>query len=193
MTEEFTYLVFYKPYGVLCDLTDSEGRPTLADYLPRFDVYPAGRLDLDSEGLLLLTNDGLLAHRLTDPIYEHSKTYWVQVEGAVTDAALLALEQGVEIKGGYSTRPAQVEVIAEPTLPPRAIPVMAQRQTSWLQIVLREGKKRQVRHMTAAVGFPTLRLVRIAIGGVLSLKNLAPGEWRALTPAEITALRQLVR
>jgi 23S rRNA pseudouridine2457 synthase len=184
-----TYIAFFKPYGVLTAFTDPEGRATLKDYVDIPDIYPAGRLDYDSEGLLFLTNDGALAHRLTDPDYNHPKTYLVQVEGEVTPEAIAAIEQGVTIKGGYQTRRCQAMQVPEPDLPPRAKPVTPHGPTSWLRVVLREGKKRQIRHMTAAVGFPTLRLVRVAMGPV-GLGSLQPGEWRALTEEEIRALKQ---
>ena len=186
----YRYLKFFKPYGVLTSFTDEEGRPTLKDYIPVPGVYAVGRLDLDSEGLMLLTDDGRLAHRLTHPRYEHPKTYLVQVEGIPTDEALGRLRRGVVIKG-ERTLPADVERLpAEPDLPPRAKPVTPHGPTAWLRIVLREGRKRQIRHMTAAVGYPTLRLVRVAIGP-LALDGLAPGEWRDLTREEVQKLRRL--
>jgi 23S rRNA pseudouridine2457 synthase len=188
--ENLVYVAFYKPYGVLTAFTDPDGRETLKAYVDVPDIYPAGRLDLDSEGLLLLTNDGSLAHRLTDPRYNHPKTYLVQVEGIPSAEALARLESGVEVKGRM-TRPSQAMVIPEPDLPPRSKPVTPHGPTTWLRIVLREGMKRQVRHMTAAVGLPTLRLVRAAIGPI-DLNNLQPGEWRYLTPAEVSTLKQLV-
>jgi 23S rRNA pseudouridine2457 synthase len=189
MPADFLYVAFYKPDGVLTAFTDPEGRETLKAYINLPEIYPAGRLDRDSEGLLLLTNDGGLAHRLTDPAFEHPKTYLVQVEGTPTPEALARLESGVEVKG-RRTRRSQAMVVPEPALPPRPRPVTPHGATAWLRIVLREGKKRQIRHMTAAVGLPTLRLVRIAIGPV-SLGDLLPGEWRALTPEEVSALKKL--
>jgi 23S rRNA pseudouridine2457 synthase len=188
--EKMVYVAFYKPYGVLTAFTDPDDRETLKKYVDVPDVYPAGRLDLDSEGLLLLTNDGRLAHRLTDPHYNHPKTYLVQVEGEPTQDALAKLESGVEIKGKM-TRRSQAMIVPEPDLPPRAVPITPHGPTTWLRIVLREGRKRQVRHMTAAVGYPTLRLVRVAIGPI-GLNELQPGEWRYLTPAEVSTLKQLV-
>ncbi len=170
-----------KPYGVLCQFTDAQGRPTLAAYVHAKDVYPAGRLDHDSEGLLLLTDDGRLAHRLTDPRHKQPKTYLVQVDGAVTADAVAALRRGVMLKDGM-TRPAEAHAIAEPDwLWPRNPPVRFRKAipTSWLRIVLREGRNRQVRRMTAAVGFPTLRLIRERIGEH-ALDGLAPGETRVL-------------
>lgn len=187
--ENYVYLAFYKPDGVLTAFTDPEGRETLKSYIDVPDVYPVGRLDLNSEGLLLLTNDGELAHRLTDPRYNHPKTYLVQVEGTPSNEQLAELESGVEVKG-IKTRRAQVLHVPEPNLPPRRKPVTPHGPTAWLRVVLREGKKRQIRHMTAAVGLPTLRLIRIAVGPVSSI-GLQPGEWRYLTPAEINALQQI--
>lgn len=187
--DEFIYIAFYKPYGVLTAFTDAEGRETLKKYIDIPDIYPAGRLDMDSEGLLLLTNDGGLAHHLTEPRYNHPKTYLVQVEGIPTEDALANLAGGVEVKG-EKTRRCQVMSVPEPDLPPRAKPVTPHGPSSWLRIVLREGKKRQIRHMTAAVGLPTLRILRIAIGPV-ALKDLQPGEWRNLTSAEVDALKSL--
>lgn len=189
--DALTYIAFYKPYGVLTAFTGEPGQETLKSYIDVPDVYPAGRLDMDSEGLLLLTNDGDLAHRLTDPRYNHPKTYLVQVEGIPTPEMLGKLEGGVEVKG-QKTRRAQVIVVPEPALPPRTKPVTPHGPTSWLRVVLREGKKRQIRHMTAAVGLPTLRLVRVALGP-LALGELQPGQWRTLSPAEVEAVRDLVR
>jgi 23S rRNA pseudouridine2457 synthase len=188
MGERIT-VAFYKPDGVMTAFTDPEGRETLKAYVDLPDIYPAGRLDLDSEGLLLLTSDGRLAHRLTDPAFQHPKTYLVQVEGIPDAQALARLESGVEVKGRL-TRRAQVVVAPGTDLPPRRKPVTPHGPTTWLRIVLREGKKRQVRHMTAAVGLPTLRLVRVAIGPI-GIGDLQPGEWRYLSPAEEEALRRL--
>ena len=170
-----------KPLGVLCQFTGNDGRPTLADYVPHKDVYPAGRLDHDSEGLLLLTDDGALAHRLTDPRHKQPKTYLVQVDGAIDDAALQALSRGVVLNDGL-TLPAQAEHAQEPAwLWPRDPPVRFRKSipTSWLSISLREGRNRQIRRMTAAVGFPTLRLIRVRIG-TYALDDLAPGQLRVL-------------
>jgi 23S rRNA pseudouridine2457 synthase len=183
------YLLLNKPYGVLCAFTDEEGRPTLADYVPVPGVYPAGRLDFDSEGLVLLTDDGWLIHRLSHPRYHHPKTYLVQVEGCPEAEALQGLRRGVTVKGKRTAK-ARVEPLAvAPDLPPREVPIRYRKSvpTSWLRIVLTEGRKRQVRHMTAAVGYPTLRLVRVALGPV-ELGDLAPGEWRPLTPGELDAI-----
>ncbi len=182
------YVLVNKPFNVLSSFTDPEGRATLADYVPVPGVYAAGRLDYDSEGLLLLTDDGGLVHRLTDPRHEQPKTYFVQLEGIVTEQAAEALRQGVLLRG-RRTRPAEAVLMADPGLPPRRVPVRAYHPTSWLKVVLREGQKRQLRRMTAAVGFPTLRLLRWAIGS-LTLQGLAPGAWRELTRAEVVRLRE---
>ncbi len=171
-----------KPYGVLCQFTDAAGRRTLADFVRQKDVYAAGRLDQDSEGLLLLTDDGELAHRLTDPRHKQAKTYLAQVEGELDAAALLALRRGMRLNDG-PTLPADAEHAAEPDwLWPRDPPVRYRKSipTSWLSLTLREGRNRQVRRMTAAVGFPTLRLIRVRIGEH-ALDGLASGETRHLS------------
>ena len=171
-----------KPYGVLCQFTDENGRRTLTDYVRQKDVYAAGRLDQDSEGLLLLTDDGGLAHRLTDPRHKQPKTYLVQVDGEIDEAALLALKKGVSLNDGL-TLPATAERIDEPHwLWPRDPPVRFRKHlpTSWLSLSIREGRNRQVRRMTAAVSFPTLRLIRVRIGDH-ALDGLAPGETRVLS------------
>ncbi len=191
MLKPCVVIAFYKPYGVLSAFTDMAGRPTLKDYIQVPDVYPVGRLDLDSEGLLLLSNDGDLIHRLTHPRHHVAKTYLVQVEGIITPEAVAALQRGVVIKG-RRTRRCQVVVIPEPELPPREKPVTPHGPTSWLRIVLFEGMKRQIRHMTAAVGFPTLRLVRIAVGPI-NLEGLLPGQWRFLSPLEVARLQEASR
>jgi len=170
-----------KPYGVLCQFRDPDGRPTLAEYVRQKDVYAAGRLDHDSEGLLLLTDDGALAHKLTDPRHKQPKTYLVQVDGQISDEAIAALRRGVTLNDG-PTLPAGAEHAAEPEwLWPRDPPVRFRKliPTSWLRITLREGRNRQVRRMTAAVGFPTLRLIRERIGPY-ALDGLAPGETRVV-------------
>jgi 23S rRNA pseudouridine2457 synthase len=185
------YLLLNKPYGVLCAFTDPEGRPTLADWVTVSNVYAAGRLDLDSEGLLLLTDDGWLIHRLGHPRYQHPKTYLVQVERVPDVNALAALRAGVLVKG-RRTAPARVELLTvEPALPPRSKPIRYRENvpTAWLRMVLTEGRKRQVRRMTATVGHPTLRLVRVGIGP-LKMGNLQPGKWRDLTAGELDALRE---
>ncbi len=186
------YILFYKPYGVLCQFTDDSAspRPTLKEYIDIPEVYSVGRLDFDSEGLLLLTNDGQLKHRLIDPQFEHARTYWVQVEGLPTAEALQKLRDGVTIQG-YRTKPAIAKLLdSEPDLPNREPPIRfrANIPTTWLELSLTEGKNRQVRKMTAAVGFPTLRLVRIAIAH-LRLGDLNVGQWRNLTQSELQELR----
>lgn len=184
------YLKFFKPFDVLTQFTDEGGRATLRDFIPVPAVYPVGRLDRDSEGLLLLTDDGPLAHRLTDPRHEHPKTYLAQVERIPDEPALAVLRRGVRLKDGM-TRPAEVELLAvEPELPERTTPIRFRKNvpTAWVRLVLREGRNRQVRRMTAAVGFPTLRLVRVASGRV-TLGQLQPGEWADLTAAERSELR----
>ena len=182
-------LAFNKPYGVLPCFTDPQGRPTLADYVPVTDVYAAGRLDLDSEGLMLLTSDGTLAHHITDPQHKLPKIYLVQVERIPNDEALENLRQGI-ILNGKATRPAEVHRLPEPPdFPERSVPIRYRKSvpTAWLQITLREGLNRQVRRMTAAVGHPTLRLIRIAIGPII-LGGLRPGESRALTQHELESI-----
>lgn len=171
-----------KPFGVLCQFTDRSVPPrrTLAEFGLPAGVYPAGRLDHDSEGLLLLTDDGALAHRITDPRHKQAKTYLVQVEGAPSEEQLKRLREGVDLNDGRSL-PAEAACIEPPPLWPRDPPVRFRRSVpdAWLRLAIREGRNRQVRRMTAAVGLPTLRLVRVAIGD-WSLDRLSPGEWRAL-------------
>ena len=173
-------ILFNKPFDVLSQFTDDGGRATLADFGLPAGVYAAGRLDRDSEGLLVLTDDGRLQARLADPRHRTEKTYLAQVEGRVTEAALTALRGGVVLKDG-PTRPARVREIAAPDLWPRVPPVRHRLTVpeAWIEIAISEGRNRQVRRMTAAVGLPTLRLVRWSIGG-WSLAGLAPGEWRAV-------------
>jgi 23S rRNA pseudouridine2457 synthase len=210
----YQYLLLYKPYNVLSQFTDdlsqknlseegvtatamakpleetvADGRLTLKSFISVPDVYAVGRLDRDSEGLLLLTDDGPMQHRLSHPKFAHQRQYWVQVEGIPDDAALAQLRSGVTIRG-YRTRPAQVRAIAPPDLPDRNPPIRYRKEipTAWLEMTLSEGKNRQVRRMTAAVGYPTLRLVRSALrlsaDCVLTLEGLQPGQWRSLTPQE---------
>lgn len=176
-----TLILFNKPYGVLCQFSPEPGAPereTLARYVEVPGVYPAGRLDLDSEGLLLLTDDGRLQARIADPKYKLAKTYWVQVEGEPDGAALDALRKGVRLKDGM-TLPAEVERIEAPALWPRDPPVRFRKTVAdcWISLTIREGRNRQVRRMTAAVGHPTLRLVRWRVGE-WTLDGLAPGAWR---------------
>lgn len=175
-------VLFNKPFNVLCQFTDRSQPPraTLAGFGLPADVYAAGRLDYDSEGLLLLTDDGALAHRLTDPRHKAPKTYWVQVEGEPGEDALQRLRQGVDLNDGR-TLPAGARLIAPPPLWPRHPPVRFRKTVpdAWLEITLHEGRNRQVRRMTAAVGLPTLRLVRVAIGDY-RLGTLQPGQWRWL-------------
>jgi 23S rRNA pseudouridine2457 synthase len=188
-------LALWKPFGVVSRFTPQDGHPGLADLVPVPDVHPVGRLDRDSEGLLLLTDDGALAHALTDPRFGHPRTYQVQVEGVPDARALRALEDGVDIRGGR-TRPARARRLRdEPKLPPRPVPIRFRKHipTSWIELELREGRNRQVRHMTAAVGHPTLRLVRVAIGPLdLLALGLAPGGWRELRREEEAVLRRSV-
>ncbi len=182
------YILFNKPYGVLSQFTDEgTGHSTLKDFIDVPNVYAAGRLDRDSEGLLLLTDDGALIKRLTDPKEHIEKTYLVMVEGDATPEKLSKLSSGVQIKD-YFTRPASFRLIPEPDLPARPKPVTPHGPTAWLEVKLREGKKRQIRHMTAAVGLYTLRIFRLAIGGV-SLEKLGVGHWRDLSRDEISLLR----
>lgn len=190
-------VLFNKPYGVLSQFTPEGRWRSLAEFIPLPGVYPAGRLDADSEGLLLLTDDGGLQHRIADPRHKLEKVYWAQVEGLPTEAAVQALQTGVSI-GDYSTRPCRVRAIDEPqSLWPRDPPIRFRQSipTAWLEIGLREGKNRQVRRMCAAVGFPVLRLVRASIGA-LTLDGLPPGQWRQidggqdLLPAKAAAPRR---
>ena len=174
-------ILFNKPFNVVCQFSKHETHPTLKDYLPIPGVYAAGRLDTDSEGLLILTDDGQLQHRLSDPKHKQPKTYWVQVEGAPTEADLDPLRQGVDL-GDFVTLPGLVRIIdAPPGLWPRTPPIRERKAipTTWLEIIIREGKNRQVRRMTAKVGFPTLRLIRSAVGEY-TLEGIAPGEWRQI-------------
>jgi pseudouridine synthase len=185
---------FWKPFNVLTQFTDPQGRATLADYIDVPGVYAAGRLDYDSEGLILLTNSGALQARLTNPIYEHPKTYFVQVERIPTDDALNQLRKGVDLKDGR-TRPALAELLLEPpTLPERSVPVRFRKNvpTAWLRLTISEGRNRQVRRMTAAVGYPTLRLVRWAIGPI-TLEGLSQSEWQYLQVGELAALQNSLR
>jgi 23S rRNA pseudouridine2457 synthase len=173
-----------KPFGVVCKFSPEPGRPTLADFVGIPRVYPAGRLDTDSEGLLLLTDDGALQARISSPKFKVEKVYWAQVEGIPGDDAVASLRRGVDL-GDFRTQPAGARVIDQPAdLWPRDPPIRhrAKIPTSWVEITLREGKNRQVRRMTAKVGFPTLRLVRAKIGAI-SVAGLAPGTWREIDAA----------
>ncbi len=188
----FRYFLLHKPFGVLSQFTSEGGRSTLAQFgpFPR-DVYPAGRLDTDSEGLILLTNDGSLKHFLIEPRFGHPRTYLVQVERIPGREALERLRTGVVI-GGKRTHSATVTLLdGVPDIPPRSVPIRFRKTvpTAWLEMTLREGRNRQVRHMTAAVGHPTLRLIRTRIGP-LSVEGLDAGEWRELTPEEIAPLKK---
>ncbi len=205
------YIALFKPYGVLSSFTHETqpasptdaAKRTLSEFGLPPGVYAAGRLDYDSEGLLLLSDDGGFIHRLTDPRHKLPKTYWVQVEGEPAESQLNQLRRGVLVRG-YRTRPCRARVLAAGIapaqangpfprlllagrpieLPPRDKPVTPHRPTAWIELILTEGRKRQVRHMTAAVGLPTLRLIRMAIAR-LTLAGLAPGQWRDVSPAEI--------
>ncbi len=173
-----TLYLLNKPFNVLPTFTDDQGRDTLARFIDIPKIYAAGRLDYDSEGLLVLTSDGELQHRLAHPKFKLPKTYWVQVEGAITEEALEQLRKGVELKDGL-TRPAKAKDIYIDEPWPRTPPIRERKNipTSWIELIITEGRNRQVRRMTAAVGFPTLRLIRYAVGE-WSIDTLAPGEWR---------------
>ena len=180
------YLLFNKPYGVLCQFTDQHGRPTLKDFIPFKNVYPAGRLDFDSEGLLLLTSDGSFHDRLMNPRFNKAKTYWVQVEGTPTEPQIDSLRKGVLIQG-RKTLPAKVHPMnTEPSLWPRPKPIRFRKSvpTAWIEISIREGKYHQIKKMTAAVGLPCLRLVRVRIGP-LDLGELQPGQYLIIDRPEI--------
>lgn len=182
-------IAFNKPFGVLCKFSPEPGRSTLADFIHIPRVYPAGRLDTDSEGLLLLTDDGVLQARIADPRHKLPKVYWAQVDGSPAEEAVTALRKGVDL-GDFTTQPAGARIIAEPPdLWPRDPPIRyrARIPATWLEITLREGKNRQVRRMTARVGFPTLRLVRAAIGRC-SVSGLPLGHWREIDPASLYPL-----
>ncbi|MFC5272066.1 pseudouridine synthase [Adhaeribacter terreus] len=192
--QQFTYLILNKPFEVLTQFTDENGRATLKDFVKTPDIYPVGRLDYDSEGLVLLTSDKQLQHRLSDPKFKVEKTYWAQVEGIPDEAALEKLRRGVIIKN-VKTAPAKARLLEiEPPIWERSKPIRfrANIPTSWVEIKISQGMNRQVRKMTAAVGYPTLRLIREAIGP-LKIEKLQPGESRLLTPEEVKALKALRR
>ncbi len=184
---QLIYIKFNKPFGVLSSFTDPEGRATLSDYISLPNVYAAGRLDYDSEGLMLLTNDGKLNHRITVPNYHLPKVYLVQVEGVPDSTSMENLRNGPIIKGNYQTKPCQAEIIEPPLVTDRSKPVVLKKESGWIKLTLREGKKRQVRQMTAAVGFPTLRLIRLSIGPI-TITGLKNGEWQHLRVDEVDQL-----
>lgn len=183
------YILFNKPYGVLSQFSGGAG--TLKNYIPIPGIYPVGRLDRESEGMLLLTDDGPLQHRLSDPRFEHPRTYWVEVERQPDEEVLERMRKGVVIQG-RRTRPVQARLLPEaPSLPPRNPPIRFRKNvpTAWMELILIEGRNHQVRRMTAALGHPTLRLVRVAIGN-LQLGDLPAGAWRELTATELQQLKQ---
>lgn len=186
-------VLFNKPFNTLCQFTGESGDSILADYIDIPNVYPAGRLDKDSEGLLLLTDDGQLQNQIASPKHKMEKTYWVQVEGAPDNDALEPLRRGVIIQS-YKTKPATVRLMTPPDVWPRNPPIRERKNipTSWLEIIISEGKNRQVRRMTAAIGFPTLRLIRVQIGP-WKLEDLAVGDYSILDvelPQQVTRTRQ---
>jgi len=186
-----TTLLLNKPFGVLTKFTDPQGRPTLASLVALPGVYPAGRLDADSEGLLVLTSDGSLQAQISNPRHQWKKTYWAQVEGEIDEAALDRLRQGVVLADG-PTRPAAARRMPEPAaLWPRDPPIRFRKSvpTSWVELTLGEGRNRQVRRMTAAVGHPTLRLIRYAVGP-WTLEGLAPGQWRQVAESSVPGRRR---
>lgn len=197
----YSYIIFYKPYNVLCQFTDdsphSSDRETLKNYIDIPNIYSVGRLDLDSEGLLLLTDNPRVKHRLCEPSFAHPRTYWSQVENIPNLQALQQLQQGVIIQGKKTKKAIATLLQEEPKIPPRNSPIRYRREipTSWIELTLTEGRNRQVRKMTALVGHPTLRLIRIKIGidsqCDLTLTGLEPGQWRKLTDLEQKSLEKL--
>ncbi len=173
-------ILFNKPFNVLCQFTDKEGRRALKEFIPIKNIYPAGRLDYDSEGLVLLTDDGKLQNKISDPKYKVEKCYWVQVEGQITQAAIDKFKSGVLLKDGF-TKPAKAKIIDDPIIWERNLPIRVRKNipTSWIELKIIEGRNRQVRRMTAAVGFPTLRLIRISVGQ-WNIDNLKPGEYKVI-------------
>ncbi len=171
-------ILFNKPFQVMSQFSEVKGKLTLADFIPVKDVYPAGRLDFDSEGLMLLTNDGQLQHQIADPKEKLAKTYWVQVEGIPTQEALEKLRNGVQLNDGMS-KPAEAKLVDVSTIWERNPPIRVRKTVpdSWIELTIKEGRNRQVRRMTAAIGFPTLRLIRVQIGN-WTVFDLQPGEWR---------------
>lgn len=182
---KYIYIALYKPYGTLCQFSGEKGDKTLAGFGMPPEVYAAGRLDKDSEGLLILTNDGIFNQKITNPKSNKEKTYWVQVEKVPAEDDLAKLRSGIKIKD-YFTKKAKVKIIPPPVIPVRDPPIRERESipTCWLELTITEGKNRQVRRMTAAIGFPTLRLIRAQIG-LLSLNNMKPGDWREVTQKEI--------
>ena len=174
------FVLFNKPFNVLCQFTDKEGRKTLTDYIPIKNVYAAGRLDSDSEGLVILTDDGKLQNKISDPKNKLEKTYWVQVEGIPNEESLNKLRKGILLKDGM-TKPAITNLISEPIIQERNPPIKKKKNipTSWIELTISEGKNRQVRRMTAAIGNPTLRLIRYSIGG-WTIENLNPGNYKII-------------
>jgi 23S rRNA pseudouridine2457 synthase len=173
-------VLFNKPFNVLCQFTDKEGRKTLSDFVKVKNVYAAGRLDFDSEGLVILTDDGKLQNLISDPEYKLEKTYWVQVEGIPNEESLNKLRKGILLKDGF-TKPAKAKLIAEPMAQERNPPIRERKNisTSWIELTISEGKNRQVRRMTAAIAYPTLRLIRYSIGG-WTIENLNPGNYKII-------------
>lgn len=198
---KYTYIIFYKPYNVLSQFTDdsphSSNRETLKNYIDIPNIYSVGRLDLDSEGLLLLTDNSRVKHRLCEPSFAHPRTYFAQVENIPNPQALQTLQQGVIIQGKKTKKAIATLLTKEPELPPRNPPIRYRREipTAWIELTLTEGRNRQVRKMTAAVGHPTLRLIRVKISidpdHELTLTGLEQGEWRYLTKIEQTSLEKL--